>query len=70
MLEAMVLDDADVLAATEQLTTPLPVPLLPEVIVIQGAPLVAVQVHPLCVVTLMFPVVAPAPTDALAGDME
>jgi len=69
MVEFMVLDDVVVLAATEQLTTPLPVPLLPEVIVIQGALLVAVQVHPLCVVTLMFPVVPLAPTDALAGDM-
>jgi hypothetical protein len=70
MVEAMVLDDAVVLAATEQFTEPLPVPLLPEVIVIQDAPLLAVQEHPLCVVTLMVPVVAPASTDALAGDME
>ena len=70
MVEAAVLDEAAVLAAIEQFTVPLPVPLLPEVIVIQDAPLVAVHEHPLCVVTLMLPVVAPAPTDALVGDIE
>jgi hypothetical protein len=39
---------------------PVPVPLPPEVIDIQEAALLAVHAHPLCVVTLTFPVPPPA----------
>ena len=60
--------DVDVLAATEYPTVPLPLPLAPLVIVSQLALLVAVQPHPLVVVT---PTVAAPPLavgDALVGD--
>ncbi|MBK6796479.1 MAG: hypothetical protein IPG76_06745 [Acidobacteria bacterium] len=40
-------------AWTPILTVPLPVPVLPELMVIQGTVLVALQLHPACVVTLI-----------------
>ena len=44
-----------VFPGTEKMTVPLPLPLLPEVMVIQEALLTAVHAHPLEVVTLMLP---------------
>jgi hypothetical protein len=45
------------LAATEKATAPLPAPIAPEVIVIHGALLAAVQGHPspVVIVKLLFP---------------
>ena len=43
--------DAPLFAATEYVTVPLPLPDEPEVIVIHDADAVAVQAHPVCVVT-------------------
>jgi hypothetical protein len=51
-----------VLAATLNPTGPLPVPDAPDVTVIHGTPLVAVQVHPAPAVTVTAPVVALAAT--------
>ena len=48
---------------------PLPLPLPPEVIVIQGALLVAVQAQPAAVVTPTLPVPPLPGTDALVGEM-
>jgi hypothetical protein len=56
-----------VFAATEYPTVPLPLPLLPEVIVIQAALLAAVQVQPVGAVTVTLPVPPLACTDALVG---
>jgi hypothetical protein len=67
ILAVAVLDDP-VLADTEYFTVPLPVPLLPEVIVIHDEPL-AVQVQPLWVVTATFPVPPAEAKDWLVGDM-
>ena len=58
------------LAATEYSTVPLPLPLLPEVIVIQDALLVAAHVQPLAAVTATLPLAAAAARDWLAGEME
>jgi hypothetical protein len=44
-----------VLAATVNCARPLPLPLPPEVIVIQAAPLLAVHEQPVAVVTLTLP---------------
>ena len=52
-------DGAPVLAATEKVTNPLPVPLPPEVILIQLALLAAVQEHPAGAVTETMLLVAP-----------
>jgi hypothetical protein len=52
-----VLDDA--LAATAYATVPLPVPLLPDVIVIHETLLVAVQLQPVVVMTLALPLPPP-----------
>jgi hypothetical protein len=49
---------------------PLPVPLLPAVIVIQPALLVAVQLHPLPAVTVTLPEPPPEPTDVLFAEIE
>jgi hypothetical protein len=49
---------------------PFPVPLLPEVIVIQPAVLDAVQEHPLPAVTLTLPLPPLAPNEALVGKIE
>jgi hypothetical protein len=59
-----------VLAATEKVTVALPVPLAPAVMVIQAAPLVAVQLQPLLVATLELPLPPPEGNEALAGEME
>ena len=59
---------APVLAAAVKLTVPFPVPVLPEVIVIHGELLVAVQVHPgEEVVTVTLPVPPAALTFKLVG---
>lgn len=55
-------------AATLKPTVPLPEPLAPLVIVIHDALLVAVQAHPLPLVTLNDPVLPPATTDCEAGE--
>lgn len=60
MVDAAIRGDVAALAATEKTTVPLPVPAPPEVMDIQGAALAAVHAHPLCVVTLTFPVPPPA----------
>ena len=62
---SVALRPAPVLAATENATVPLPVPLAPDVIVIHGALLVAVHAHPLVAVTVTEPV--PPPT-AMSAD--
>ena len=49
---------------------PLPEPLLPAVIVIQVAPLLAVQLQPMPAVTPTLPVLALDTTDALEAEME
>ncbi len=59
-----------VLAATVKATVPFPVPLLPEVIVIQLALLVAVQLQPLEVVTPTLPVPPVEPNDWPVGEIE
>jgi len=46
----------------------LPLPLAPAVIVIQAAPLVAVQLQPVSAVTFTVPVPPAAAMDALAAD--
>ena len=58
-----------VLAATEKVTVPLPVPLAPDVIVIQVALLVAVQGQPLLAATLELPLPPPEGNEALAGEI-
>jgi hypothetical protein len=49
---------------------PFPLPLPPEVIDIHDAALVAVQVHPVCVVTLTLPVDPLALTDTPVEETE
>ena len=49
---------------------PFPEPLLPAVIVIQVAPLLAVQLQPMPAVTLTLPLLALDTTDALEDDVE
>ncbi len=56
-----------VFEATEKFTAPVAVPLLPEVIVIQEALLVAVQEHPEPAVTLTVPVPPEGLKDLLEG---
>ena len=56
------------LAAAVKLTVPLPLPVLPEVIVIHGELLAAVQVHPVDVVTVTLPVPPVALTFKLVGE--
>ena len=65
-----VLDEVVVLAATEKAVVPLPLPLLPEDMVIQVALLEAVQEQPVGAVTLTFPVPAPELTVALVDERE
>jgi hypothetical protein len=57
------------LAATEYLTVPLPLPLLPDVMVIQETLLVAVHEQPAGLVTLTAPVSAPGPWLRLNGSI-
>ncbi len=52
------------------MTVPLPEPLLPAVMVIQVALLVAVHEHPVVAETLTLPVPPPDPTEALVGEIE
>ena len=59
--------EALVLAATENATVPLPLPLLPEVTVTQAAELVAVHAQPDEEVTVKLPVPPLAATDWLVG---
>ena len=59
-----------VLGAAEPATVPLPVPLFPDVIVNHDALLLAVQEHPVCVVTVAAPVAPDAGNDALVGETE
>jgi hypothetical protein len=59
-----------VLAATEKLTVPLPVPVAPAVMVIQASLLVAVQAQPAAAVTLVEPAPPAAAMVWLAGLME
>lgn len=49
---------------------PFPVPLAPAVIVIHDVPLFAVHAQPEPVATATVPLLAPAPTDVLVGEME
>jgi hypothetical protein len=51
-----------VLAATANVTVPLPSPLAPAVTVIHDTPLTAVQLQPAVVVTVTVPLPAPWPT--------
>src|SRR4029453_12146853 len=57
-------------AATLKPTEPLPVPVAPDVIVIQPPEDVAVQLHPASAVTLKLPVAVLAETEVLAGEIE
>ena len=57
-----------VLACTEKVTLPFPVPLPPDVIVIQGTLLTAVQLQPVAEVILKLPVPPVAGRLALVGD--
>jgi hypothetical protein len=70
MVELAVLEDALVLAATEYWTVPLPVPLPPEVMVNQEAPLLAVRGHVDWVVTFTLPVPPAALKLWLIGEIE
>ena len=58
-----------VLASTVYLTVPLPVPLLPLVMVIQFAPVVAVHGQPDGVVTVTSPLPPSFGNDSLVGEM-
>jgi hypothetical protein len=58
------------LDVTEYATVPLPVPLLPDVMVIHGTPLEADQAHPLWVVTVMLPDPPEVVKEALDGETE
>ena len=60
--------DVDVLAAMEKATVPLPLPLTPDVIVSQEALLVAVQLHPVAVVTLVLLELTAAPGVTAVGE--
>jgi hypothetical protein len=70
MVELAVLEDELVLAATEYCTVPLPVPLPPEVMVTQEAPLLAVRGHDDWVVTFTLPVPPAALKLAPGEEME
>ena len=59
-----------VLAVTVYITVPLPLPLLPEVIVIQLTISEALQPQPIGDVTLILPVPPSARNDLLVGNME
>jgi hypothetical protein len=61
---------APVFAATLKPTDPFPVPVAPDVMVMNAALLVAVHAQPAPAVTATVPVVAPAPTPWLGGAIE
>ena len=63
-----VLDEVVVLAATEKAVEPLPLPLLPEVMVIQPVLLEAVQEQPVGAVTPTLPIPPLEPEVALVGE--
>ena len=65
----VVLEAASVLAETEYVTVPLPVPFAPEVIVTHDATLAVVQLQVLEVVTVRLPVPPAAVNDVLAGEI-
>jgi hypothetical protein len=62
--------EATAFAPTLKVTEPLPVPVAPPVIVIHGALLAAVQLHPLATVTVLLPLPAAAVKDWLAGEID
>ncbi len=62
--------DPPVLAATEYLTVPMPVPLAPEVMVIHELLLTAVHGQAEVVLTFTVPVPPTAPKDSLIGEIE
>jgi hypothetical protein len=62
--------DGPVVAATVNCTSPLPLPLVPEVIVIHDAPLDALQAHPALVETATFPLPPDDAIDWLSGEIE
>ena len=59
----------DPLADTEYVTVPFPLPLVPDVIVIQLEPLLALHAHPPGALTLMLPLPPLDVLDALVGDI-
>jgi hypothetical protein len=61
---------AFVLAATVNETVPLPLPLVPEVIVMKAVLLAAVHAQPVSVVTATLPPPPPEENDWLAGETE
>jgi hypothetical protein len=60
---------APLLDTTVYATVPLPVPLLPDVMVIHDTPLDAAHKHPLWVVTVMLPDPPEVLKEALAGEI-
>lgn len=64
------LDVVAVFAAMEYATVPFPVPLAPEVMVIQGVPFVTDQAQPVWVVTATLPVPPAAAMELLVGEIE
>ena len=59
-----------VFAATEYVTIPLPIPLPPDVMVIQVVFLTAVHLHPLGAVTVTLPLPPLAVKSLLVGEIE
>jgi len=59
-----------VVAATVNCTSPLPLPFVLPLIVIQDSPLFAVQVHPSPAVTVTLPPPPPESMDWFCGEME
>ena len=57
-----------VFASIEKATVPLPLPLTPDVMVSQASLLVAVQLQPVAVVTLLLPELAAAPEGSVVGE--
>ena len=70
MVAVPVRDVVAVFAATLRLTAPLPLPLAPPVMVIHGAALDAVQVHPARVVTATLSASPATAAVALPGAIE
>ena len=65
----VVLEAEPVLAETEYVTVPLPVPLAPDVIVTHDARLAVVQLQMLEVLTVTLPVPPAAGTDTVPGEI-
>ncbi len=68
MVSVPVRGDVAVFASIEKMTVPFPVPLTPDVIVSQEALLVAVQLQPAAVVTVLLLELAAAPGVSVVGD--